>query len=492
MSFWDKVRHVIWGAPPETKAERKLLVKVDFFVLSFLSLMYFSNYLDRANLANAYVSGLKEAASMTGDDLNKVNSLFTAGHWHAAAKPAAPVHPRPYPLPPQHSLTTVTAAAKNTSHLCVIRFFQGFAEASTFVGAHVIMGAWYKEEELCKRAAIFSASAQIATLFSGVLQAAIYRNLDGLHGLAGWGWLFIICGLITVPIGIYGYLFFPDTPEQNRSMVFTQAERELAVARLPPRPETKLDRTVFKRVLGRWRWWVMSLIWIVGGELESVGSNSLHSLWMKNQVATGHEKWTVSDFNYYPQGAAAIAIVTLLATAIWTDYNKKRYQVNLLIVVCMLISSIILLVYDGVSTSGLFFAFYIAGVSYSGQASNFSWANDLTRGDEQERSIVLASMNMWSNVFNSWWSIVFFPADDAPRWKRGMISIIVLCPIMVCLTLCARYLQLRDQRLVEPASDVFEDEDDKGTPRPEAGGVERVNSGKGSVEEGEGAVKEAV
>lgn len=83
-------------------------------------------------------------------------------------------------------------------------------------------------------------------------------------------------------------------------------------------------------------------------------------------------------------------------------------------------------------------------------------------------------MNMWSNAFNAWWSIVFFPANDAPKWERGMvrplltfsslplgpsartgltpsatpaqISIIVLCPVMVGLTSLARYLQLRDQR----------------------------------------------
>lgn len=36
--------------------------------------------LDRANLANAYVSGMKEALNMTGHDLNTVNSLFTVGY----------------------------------------------------------------------------------------------------------------------------------------------------------------------------------------------------------------------------------------------------------------------------------------------------------------------------------------------------------------------------------------------------------------------------
>ncbi|GAA6052636.1 hypothetical protein JCM3770_003905 [Rhodotorula araucariae] len=452
MGLGSKVRAVAWGTPPATKAEARLLVKIDWFILSFICLMYFSNYLDRANLSAAYVSGMKEALAMTGNDLNKVNTCFTVGYTIAMLPQNLLVQFVParivFPLMTVTwgSLTMVTAAAKSTSHLCAIRFFQGMAEASTFVGAHLIMGSWYTETELCKRGAIFSSAAQIATLFSGVMQARIYTSMNGLHGLEGFRWLFIICGAITIPIGIYGYLCFPDTPQRNRSVVFSATERELAASRIPPRPETKLDRTIFRRVLGSWRWWIMSLIWIVGGELESIGSNALMALWMKHRVAISAETWTVQNFNYWPTGATAVSIVSLLATAVWTDYTGKRHHVNLLICVAMVISAVLILCQDEISQGGVFFAFYIAGVSYAGQASNFSWANDMTKHDEQERSIVLASMNMWSNAFNAWWSIVFFPADHAPKWERGMVSIIVLCPLMAVLTCLARYLQLRDQR----------------------------------------------
>ncbi|TNY20272.1 MFS general substrate transporter [Rhodotorula diobovata] len=452
MGFWAKVRTVAWGAPPATRAEAKLLVKIDWFILSFICLMYFSNYLDRANLQAAYVSGMREALDMEGNDLNKVNTVFTVGYTVAmvpqnlllqvvSARLVFPVMTVTW-----GALTMATAAAQSTSHLCVIRFFQGMAEASTFVGAHYIIGAWYREKEVAKRAAIFSSAAQVATLFSGVLQARIYTSMNGLHGLEGFRWLFIICGAITIPIGIYGWCCFPDTPERNRSIVFSKAERELAMARIPPRPDTKLDRTVFRRVLGRWRWWVMSLIWIVGGELESVGSNALMALWMKHQVATGAESWNVPNINYYPQGATAVAVVALLGTAVWTDWTGKRHHVNLVIAAVMVVSAVLILCQDQISKAGVFFAFYLAGISYAGQASNFAWANDICKSDEQERAVVLASMNMWSNAFNAWWSIVFFPANDAPKWERGMISIIVLCPVMVGLTSLARYLQLRDQR----------------------------------------------
>ena len=66
MGLLRKLRIVVWGQPPPTKEERRLLVKVDFFVLSYVCLMYWVNYLDRANLNNAYVSGMEEDLSFQG------------------------------------------------------------------------------------------------------------------------------------------------------------------------------------------------------------------------------------------------------------------------------------------------------------------------------------------------------------------------------------------------------------------------------------------
>lgn len=74
MGFFGKLRQVAWGAPAATKAERHLILKIDFFILTYVCLMYWSNYLDRANLNNAYVSGMREALNFQGTQLNQVNT----------------------------------------------------------------------------------------------------------------------------------------------------------------------------------------------------------------------------------------------------------------------------------------------------------------------------------------------------------------------------------------------------------------------------------
>lgn len=41
-------------------------------------------------------------------------------------------------------------------------------------------------------------SNNIAVMFGGYLQAAAYKNLNGVGGMAGWRWLFIIDGKATI------------------------------------------------------------------------------------------------------------------------------------------------------------------------------------------------------------------------------------------------------------------------------------------------------
>ncbi|KAL2256026.1 hypothetical protein VTK26DRAFT_2325 [Humicola hyalothermophila] len=60
-------------------AERKLVRKIDFFILTFCCFSYFLNYLDRTNINNAYVSGMKEDLNFQGDQLNQINTCFTIG-----------------------------------------------------------------------------------------------------------------------------------------------------------------------------------------------------------------------------------------------------------------------------------------------------------------------------------------------------------------------------------------------------------------------------
>lgn len=59
------------------------------------------------------------------------------------------------------------------------------------------VGSWYKNDEVFKRAGVWFMGNSLGSMFSGYLQAAAYKNLNGVMGRAGWRWLFIIRKLKT-------------------------------------------------------------------------------------------------------------------------------------------------------------------------------------------------------------------------------------------------------------------------------------------------------
>ena len=53
---------------------------------------------------------------------------------------------------------------------------------------------------------------------------------------------------------------------------------------------------------------------------------------------------------------------------------------------------------------------------------------------------------MWNNVVNAWWPLLFYPATDAPRFHKGMITMICTCAATLCVTALVWYLERREVR----------------------------------------------
>ncbi|KAK4225262.1 pantothenate transporter liz1 [Podospora fimiseda] len=466
--------------------ESFLVFKIDFFILTFCCLSYLLNYLDRSNLANAYVSGMKEDLDFKGDQLTQINTCFTVGYILGQIPSNVSLH---Y-IPPSKffpgamiiwaCLTMITATVKNPQSIMAIRFFQGIAESTTFVGTHYILGSWYTERELGKRSGIFTASGLAGTMIGGFIQSGIYTSLEGLKVMRGWRWLFIIDGIITLPVAVYGLFLFPDTPGTTKAFYLSQQERELAVTRLQPSPTPKetettastspgsekaiisenppsstkeqspFTRAFVKKILISAEWYGFIILWILAGSSESFSSNSLLALYLKSNPF--NTPYTVQQLNSYPTGVSAVGIVSTLFFATLTDiYPHTRHTVGYFIGVIGIVTSGMILAakYEmvGNQTGVVMGAYYWAGAVYACQATFFAWANDSMRGKEEVfRGVVLAGMNLGSNAVNAWWSILFYGAGMAPWFERGMWAMIGDCLVLVVWCGGLEYVLRRRER----------------------------------------------
>ena len=92
-----------------------------------------------------------------------------------------------------------------------------------------IISQFYTRTEIAQRIAILYTGNILATAFAGLIAAGIFQ-LDGVNGLAGWRWLFIIQGAATGAVALCALPFLPDTPLTTRWL--NAEERQLAHERL--------------------------------------------------------------------------------------------------------------------------------------------------------------------------------------------------------------------------------------------------------------------
>jgi len=250
-------------------------------------------------------------------------------------------------------LTMAMAGCSNFSQLAAVRFFQGVIEASTYAGTQYMIGAWYKPSEIGKRVGLFSACGQAGTMFAGIMMTAIYNSMDGLAGYPGWKWVFIIDGIITLPIAVFGFLYFPDLPETTTASYLTVEEKALAISRLPPKTEKgrKLGWDIIKRTLLTVNFWLLVILWGFGGLLEAYSSFTCMLLWMKT------DGYSLQQNNQYPLGIQAVAIVATIVCAITLDVSGKRYPWGLLVCTVQIVTAAILLCWNQIGAGTKFAAF---------------------------------------------------------------------------------------------------------------------------------------
>ena len=149
----------------------------------------------------------------------------------------------------------------SASQLYAVRFLVGLAESTFYPGIQYIIGSWYRKDELAKRSCIFHTSSAIGSMFSGYLMAAVY-HLGGVGGFKGWQWyggnptfmgiqvtdvtfnrLFIIDGVISLPIAISAFFMLPDLPEISSPWYLS---KEVCLDQTSLRPHGA-DTTAWKR-----------------------------------------------------------------------------------------------------------------------------------------------------------------------------------------------------------------------------------------------------
>ncbi|WOO83011.1 Pantothenate transporter liz1 [Vanrija pseudolonga] len=407
-----------WYPSHLPKPERKLLRKLDLTILIYACLSFFCKFLDQSNLTNAYVSGMREDIKAYGNDLNYFNIAFYCGYVIGQIPlMALMTRPRvaPYLLPVLEivwaGLTFCESRVQTPRDLYVIRALIGFFEAPSFAGVHFILGSWYRKEELFKRAGVWFMGNSLGSMFSGYLQAAAYKNLNHVHGLAGWRWLFIIDGIITFPIAFIGFAFFPGLPNSPKRWFMTDDEYELSRTRMPPHHgyDNGINWKNIKYTLSRPMWYLCVTVYVC--MIQGSYFLGYMVLWLKS-IGLSVEK--VNILPTYMQLVQALSswLGTTFAATVGLPYMWSFG--NLFVFIC----AIILTVWH-VPIGLKYFAWYSSGTSSMTSPILYSWINSALAESPSERALIISSMMTMGYSTFIWVPLLTFPTVEAPRFKKG-------------------------------------------------------------------------
>lgn len=245
---------------------RGLMMKIDFSIVPMASVLYLFCFIDRANigkaissqpssvefppttttntnLGNARIAGLEQDLGLEGYDFNIALTCF-AITYALCEIPAAicckfigPGWFIPGCTVAFGLAAIATGLVQTRAQLFAVRSLLGIFESGLFPGIAYYMSRWYCRAELGFRLSFYVATAALAGAFGGLLASAIL-SLPRFGSLHGWRMIFAVEGIITVGIGMLGFLLLTDRPETAHWL--TPEEKKLAVDRVvAERVETK-------------------------------------------------------------------------------------------------------------------------------------------------------------------------------------------------------------------------------------------------------------
>ena len=186
-------------------------------LLPFLILMYIVAFLDRSNIGSAKQAlhtdmGVSDAIFAFGAGVFFIGyALFEIPSNLILYRVGA----RKWMARIMVSWGLVSAAMMFTQgnvSFVLLRTLLGIAEAGFFPGIMLYLTFWFPEKERTRVLGVFYFGYPLAMTFGNPLSGALF-NLDGIFGLAGWQWMFLLEGGLAVAMGIATWFVLPDRPQ---------------------------------------------------------------------------------------------------------------------------------------------------------------------------------------------------------------------------------------------------------------------------------------
>jgi len=224
------------GATQETTLtpiQESALKKATWRLVPILTLGYLFSYLDRTCIGFAGLT-MKQDLGLTNTEFGAAAAWFFASYMLCEVPSNMALYrfgARRWIARIMISWGLVSAAMALVSgpwSLNGMRFLLGIAEAGFFPGVTFYLAAWFPREYRTRILAWFLVAVPLSSLVGAPL-CGLLLEMDGILGLAGWQWMFIMVSLPATVLGFVVLKMIPDKPDDASWLTREEADAVIAM-----------------------------------------------------------------------------------------------------------------------------------------------------------------------------------------------------------------------------------------------------------------------
>ncbi|KAH8879519.1 MFS general substrate transporter, partial [Thozetella sp. PMI_491] len=446
------------------EAQKKYLRKVDFIILPTISLLYFFEYLDRGNIANAKLYGIDDGHDTANNGVGPGTSKLSATQWQLVVmifyvglvlcqvpgcigyRIFSPSKWIAFGVCGWSAVSLLQALSFNLSGELACRVFLGAFEGLFGTGIVYYLSLWYHRTEMGIRVFWFLGPTAVAGAFGGLMAYGI-GHIKGNTPV--WKWLFLIEALPCFCLGLFCLYWLPDRPLNNSR--FKEIDQEIAEARFKSEAFDKAGKIQMKHVIATcvdWRLYAQAAIYLPTAALLASISSFLPTI-ISN---LGYKEATTANLMTVPPYATAF--IVMLAASWSSDYFKERgIHITVLMVVAAIAYALLATLPESQLTGKYVCVCIAVACVYATYPPTHAWAAN-NFGNETKRAIGMGMYTAMGNL-GSIAGTFFYPTTDAPQFRKGHFVCMALAVATAILSIgnswaLRRINQDRDRKYGKP------------------------------------------
>jgi len=355
------------------------------------------------------------------------------------------------------------AALKGRPSFLATRSLLGMLEGGFIPDLVLFLSYFYTSRELPIRLSFFWTALSVTGIITSLLAFGIF-HLEGVNGLAGWRWIFLLEGALTLLVGISSFFMMPASAVQTKTWFRPNgwfSDREVAIVvnrvlRDDPSKGSMMNRQAITP-LRLWRGLADYDLWPVRSSTFYLTLHSKHPTNTSQIYALGlicfipqsppatyltltlrSIGFSTFNTNLLTIPSTFVHILTLLGVTWLSEKLNQRALIAMLQSLWTLPCIIFLAVWPDIISNkwGTYIATSVLLCYPYCHAINVGWAST-NSNDVGARSISTALYNMCVQL-GGICSAYIYRDDDKPKYRRGNRNLIAINVLSIVLFLFAK------------------------------------------------------